>query len=461
MLAQHYGSLCWAINIGVYDNTDIERHLIGRAATEMGVDVQSKEPVHDTLHIISEPLVTGGHTRLMEKLASMHDSRPDVLISRGGSLKAIEKVSCYFERVHQVRDLPVLERVRSMVKIIAGYQRIVLHIHPDDILAVVACGIDRNRGRGTYYFVNHADHGFSYGSTIADVYFELSSYGRRVDEHKNIIGKKAFLGIPVSLPKGEVDVYKQQAHHDDLVFLTAGSDIKFKPRKGEDIRPLVEQLLRAYPKSKMIVLGANPLTNMWWWKIKLEFRKRISIVGHLPYEQYSEVVKRADYYIDSHPFPGGTAFAEQLLAGRRCIGLVSPFQGYSPADKAKCNGVADVIHKVASYNVDGSLLEQVIKVNGYQHVKNRYISCLYEGRVSPNLMDEYSRWTGDITFMQIEESGCTADVPVGAFLEMRVIKPGLARAVFSSLGMAKRMKLLLKIGVFMVSNHLRSSPVSH
>lgn len=47
------------------------------------------------MHIVSEPFMTGGHTRLMEKLASMHAEPVDLLISRQAAPDAKAQV-CRF-----------------------------------------------------------------------------------------------------------------------------------------------------------------------------------------------------------------------------------------------------------------------------------------------------------------------------------------------------------------------------
>lgn len=455
LIAQQYGSMCWAVNIGIYDNPALERDLIAKATEEISVDLVDGKSKKDTLHIISEPYLTGGHTRLMEKLASMHECRPDLLITRDTSSDVIDAISKFFYQVHHVDRFDVVDQIQQMVSVIASYKRVILHIHPDDIFAVIACGLVREHGETLVYFVNHADHGFSFGSSVADVYFELSSYGRRLDGHKSISGDKSFLGIPISLSKSEIISSKQNASTEKIVFLSAGSDIKFKPRKGGDIRPLITGLLNAYKDSIFVVIGPNLLTNVWWWKVKLRSWKRLKILRHMPFEQYLEVACRADYYVDSHPFPGGTAFAEQLLSGQKCIGLESPFQGYSPAEKTKCASVEDVIEKVADYRVAPSVFEQVLKVNGYHQVKERYLKCLYEDERLPNLIDQYCDWTGDAGFMRIDDAGRTADVPVAAYLSLKNQQPEIARKVFKCLSSAKKIKLGVKIGVFLAKKWLR------
>ncbi|WP_119688452.1 group 1 glycosyl transferase [Pseudomonas putida] len=446
-LAQHYGNLCWTMNVGIYDNPALEQELAKRLKAESGPFKMASFEGRDTLHVVSEPYLTGGHTRLMEKLAGMHDVLPDLMITRPTHGDVAGKVASYFSQTYRADAVTAyIERVRYMVSVMASYERVVLHIHPDDITTVVASILAKELSGTCIYLVNHADHTFTFGSAAADVYFELSSYGRRVDQEKNISGCKSFLGIPVKMPAvGLAEGEAMERAKGDLLFLSAGSDTKFKPRRGADLRPLIRALLNEFPAARFVVIGPNLLRNVWWWPMKIRFAGRLKLMRHLPFDEYTQVARKASFFVDSHPFPGGTAFAEQLLAGQRCVGLVSPFQGYSPADKVKSVDPAGVINRVANYQIPTAVIEQVVCVNGYEHVKKRYLDCLYKRRYSANLLDEYCQWTGDICFMQADEGARNVDVSAKAFLGIARLAPVSARAVFLRLQTNKKIKLMAKL----------------
>lgn len=446
-LARYYGSLCWTMNVGIYDSPELERELVKRFRVEAGLLQKAKFEGGDTLHVVSEPYLTGGHTRLMEKLAGMHDSPPDLMITRRTHDDVATKVASHFSHTHRADAVgPDIERIRFMAGVMAAYERVVLHIHPDDISTVVASMLAKDLSTTRIYLVNHADHTFTFGSAAADVYFELSSYGRRVDQQKKISGCKSFLGIPVKMPASGLAVTEAEGPVEgSLLFLSAGSDTKFKPRRGADLRPLISALLNEFPAARFVVIGPNLLRNVWWWPIKIRFAGRLTLMRHLPFDQYTQVARQASFFVDSHPFPGGTAFAEQLLAGQRCVGLVSPFQGYSPADKVKSADPAGVINRVSNYQVPTAVMEQVVRVNGYEHVKARYLDCLYEGRYSSNLLDEYCQWTGDICFMQAEDGARNVDVSAEAYWGIVKLAPVIARALFLRLQANKKIKLVAKL----------------
>lgn len=107
-----------------------------------------------------------------------------------------------------------------------------LHIHFDDIAAVIACGLVKRTQPLQVYFVNHADHAFTYGSSVADYYFQLSSYGARLDRLKSIAGQTSFLGIPVAGIKPEISPAAAK-NTPALKFFSSGSAMKFRPFAGQ------------------------------------------------------------------------------------------------------------------------------------------------------------------------------------------------------------------------------------
>jgi hypothetical protein len=455
-MARIYGSLLWFADFGIYDAPVIESNLIERCANYFkgigGCSNQSDQPF---VHVVTEPLMTGGHTRLMEKLAVMHDSQVDLVISRRAPERVEQHLSQFFKRIISDSSGTPIDAVINLVKILSSYKKIILHIHPDDIISVVACGVVKRLSDNQVYFVNHADHVFSYGTTVADYYFELSSYGRRLDEKKSIYGKKSFLGIPVKINKGEMGGDFSPDRQQSLLFISAGSDIKYKPNKKYSIFKLVACILDSYPESRFIVIGSNIKKSFWWWPLKIRFGKRLDVRAHLEYEEYKKVVQVADYYVDSHPIPGGTAFAEQFLSGRRCVGLISPIQGYSPADRLKRNSIKEVIESVSNYKYSSSVFDAIVKVNGIESVKYRYLKCVLEGEVCENLLDQSNNWSGDVNFFKLSEQRADVNISVDAFLSLFKLKRRLAVKLLSAMSFQKKIKLILKIVIYKSSAQKR------
>ncbi|MGA7585659.1 MAG: group 1 glycosyl transferase [Rouxiella badensis] len=390
--AKVYGSLLHTMDIGRYDDPEMEKVLINRAKESLSLSSESV-PNKDCLHIITEAYIIGGHTRLMEKLAGMHEIPPDLLITRYSDEKALERCKKIFTAVHSIEANDLIETVKQIHSFCKDYKRIVLHIHADDIATVVACGLIQQVRELNVYFVNHADHAFTFGSAVANYYFQLSSYGARLDKLKTIAGQTSFLGIPVSDIRPEKATTSSEVSANPS-FFSSGAAMKFKPFRGENINPLIAKILDKWPQTTFTIVGVSMLTNFWWWPLKLRYGKRLRLLRYLPYDQFISLTREADFYVDSYPFPGGTAFAEQILAGKRGIGLMSRVQGYSPADKLKRPSVGDVIDTIDHYQDDG-VVEEIVAVNGYEAVKKRYLACLYQNEKSSFDMETLVPWGGD------------------------------------------------------------------
>nr|WGN91636.1 glycosyltransferase [Aeromonas sobria] len=384
--AEVIGYLLYANLVDIYSLNDIELYFIERYFSSLPKNFEIKGSDTDShekkiLFIATELYMTGGHTRLMERLAMFLDSKPDLLITKTPSELIIERQRKFFSTVYSDfdRTVPYIEQVSFILKVILQYDVIILNVHPEDIFSIVVCGLAKKINKNIkIHFVNHADHSFTYGSSIADVWYEISDYGKKIDSLRGLTAQKCFLGIPIDTSVN-VACGDFKFHDGDLI-LTAASGHKYKPSNGNSIMPLVKALLDKHKMSTFHVIGVNFFRDYWWWLLKLQYGKRLKLSSSLPYEEYLNVTSRAKLYIDSHPLPGGTAFVEQFLQGRLCSGLISDFKGYSPAELCKKHDSMGVLSFIESIEKEQLAIvrEAVIKTHGYDAVKNRFCRSILE-----------------------------------------------------------------------------------
>ncbi|MGU5784022.1 hypothetical protein ACV1DY_10855 [Aeromonas caviae] len=383
--AELIGYLLHANLVDIYSLNDIESYFIEQFFYSLSDNIEVKESNTDSrdrkiLFIATELYMTGGHTRLMERLAMFLDSKPDLLIARKPSELIIERQRKFFSNIYSDFDRTVsnLEQASFILNIILGYDLIILNTHPEDIFSIIVCGLAKRMNKDIkIHFVNHSDHTFTYGSSIADVWYEISEYGKNIDNLRGLTAQKYFLGIPVdtSINNGIRDF----KFHDGDLILTAASGYKYKPSNGNSIMPLVKALLDKYKMSTFHVIGVNIFRDYWWWLLKFKYGKRLILSGSLPYEEYLNVTSKAKLYIDSHPLPGGTAFVEQFLQGRLCSGLSSDFKGYSPVELCKRHDSISVLSYIESIEKEQLAIvrEAVIKTHGYDSVKDRFCRSIF------------------------------------------------------------------------------------
>lgn len=382
-----------------YSLKTVEETLIKKviASTQIVIEIE-RRPANAIAFIVSEPFDRGGHTRLMENLASFLDEKPFLFVTRNCDEQIFKRLKNFFNNIEKQYDRSFrneIDKIISFARDYASFQKLILNIHPDDIHGVLAVGLAKHFNPDlTVYFVNHADHSFTYGTTVSDFWFEISFPGKIIDGMRALKAKKSFLGIPVKF------TYNKNEFHtitNGDVFLTGGSATKFMPRRGFSLLPLINELLKKYPKSVIYVIGCRPSIDFWWWSLKLKYTKRLILKKSLPYEQYLLLAAEAKVYIDSHPYPGGTAFVEQYISGKRCIGLISPVQGYSPAELLKKNSVDEVLSTI---NVETDISNLIKEVHGIDSVQKRFNDTIYHSVCSENMCESIIPWTGDAFFLE-------------------------------------------------------------
>lgn len=396
-LAALIGGLLFHNEIPIFDLTRVENYLAEKTLKEIDFKVNTVCSKDKVLFVVTEPYMTGGHTRLMENLGLMLDKKSDLLITRSSCNSVRERLALVFSEINEISinsKKSNSDYIVNLVCEISKYENIILNIHPEDIFTVIACAVVKSFNKNLkVFFVNHADHVFSYGATVADVWFEISLYGHSLDELRNLKGKRSFIGIPINKAESEFFRNIKYPTLDNVVnCTTAGSAIKYKPSNGHSIIPLIKKMLKTNTSLNVNVIGANLITNYWWWWPKIQFFNKLKINRTLPYLDYIDVTKNADLYIDSHPMPGGTAFVEQFIQGNPCVGLRSGFFGYTPLEiikKDNIDQVFDLLLNPPSMDEINEIQKLIFEVHGFSQVKKRFRDAIYNGGTHSNPMSKF------------------------------------------------------------------------
>ncbi|ENM3953016.1 hypothetical protein Q6940_002072 [Vibrio cholerae] len=396
-LAAVIGGFLFYNEAPVFDLSRVESYLTEKCLEEIDFKVNSLSSKSNALFVVTEPYMTGGHTRLMENLGLMLDTKSDLLITRSSCNSVKQRLEKIFNEIIEIYRNSTKNNSNHIIELaneISKYENVILNIHPDDIFTVIACAVAKSFNKNIkVFFVNHADHVFSYGATVADFWFEISLYGRSLDKLRNLKGNKSFIGIPINKP--EADFFRNIKYPTlDKIFncTTAGSDNKYKPSNGHSIIPLVNKILESNTSVTVHVIGASLITNYWWWWSKIKFFNKLEIDKSLPYLDYIEVTKNADLYIDSHPMPGGTAFVEQFIQGNPCVGLKSGFFGYTPLEIIKKDNVEqvfDLLLNPPAMDEINKIQKLNFEVHGFSQVKKRFRDVIYNGEVHSNPMSDF------------------------------------------------------------------------
>jgi len=380
--------------------TDIERALIEKFNETNSMLVEVKVKDYDSaLFVISEGYTTGGHTRLMENLSQMTPNKPTVLITRPTEQSVITRFENYFEQIitcFKGNNNDDVNYINSLAKEIVKYNKVILNTHPDDLHTVIACDIAKRLNKELkIYFVNHADHIATYGVTVSDIWYEISLSGQQLDKYRGILPHTqiSFLGIPINKPKSSFFKIANYNHNPNgNIFLTAASSNKYELEGDKIMTPLLDKILTMNSKHQVSIISSGIEFNPFFKKLKKKYPNRVRFHSSLPYNEYIKLSEDTDFYIDSYPMPGGTAFVEQFLHGKPCIGLQTKFYGYTPLDFVKRNTVDEALELLTIPPSDSFLDElnsKIFEVHGFDKVKERFLSNLYDGALFENPMNEY------------------------------------------------------------------------
>lgn len=378
--------------------TDIERALIEKVNETNGILVEFEGKTYDSaLFVISEGYATGGHTRLMENLSQMIPSRPTVLVTRPTEQSVITRFERYFEQIITCfNNNNNINYINSLAKEIVKYNKIILNIHPDDLHTVIACDIAKKLNKDLQvYFVNHADHIATYGVTVSDIWYEISLSGHQLDKSRGILPETqiSFLGIPINKPKSSFfEKVNYNYSPDGNKFLTAASSNKYELEDDATMIPLLDKILTMNSKNQVSIISSGIEFNPFFKTLKKKYPDRVRFHSSLPHDEYIKLSEDTDFYIDSYPIPGGTAFVEQFLCGKPCIGLQTKFYGYTPLELVKRNTIDEALELLTTPPSDSFLNElnsKIFEVHGFDKVKERFLSNLYNDIIFVNPMSKY------------------------------------------------------------------------
>jgi hypothetical protein len=346
----------WNNACGIYRLDELETTLLDKISP---CELQSSGLRRPELHIASELYGFGGHTRLLNSLMV---EASDVLITRPGSDGHIIKVlGIDPSRIHTVKEGSAMERIGQVASVAGDYERIVLHIHPDDVVCALALRLlRRSRPNAQILFVNHSDHTFSVAIGVADFVLEISSFGWALRESRGTEQRSSFIGIPVDARAPSKKVRRVPG-----LLLSGASPHKFRPIAGASLPRAMRTVLQELPETRMIVIGPRK-RDWWWWPLKLRFGRRVRTYTLATHANYLSSLQTCSVYIDSYPILGGTAFTEALLHGCNVAGLVGLGLGYGAADSLRSGSATQLAD-----HIRGLLAQELSLISRQETIRAR------------------------------------------------------------------------------------------
>ncbi len=283
------------------------------------------------LHVLTETYATGGHTRLCRRwieldwlrhrhsvvLTAQVQSLPEdfrqSVIRHGGELVVLDPSAPLVDRALQLRRL-VCERADVVV----------LHTHPEDTIAIMAFAVE---GVPPVVLLNHADHLFWFGGSIADLVLDFRQSGQERTKECRGIRDSVILPIPLGQHSLTDEVLRpdraarqcERARlgipEDAVVFLTVGWPDRYNAHANYDFVAAAIEILNACPRSYLVAVGPSNQGN--WAAASAKCGGRLKALGRAL--DFRPCHAAADIYLEGFPWGSGTALLEAGLAGLPCI----------------------------------------------------------------------------------------------------------------------------------------------
>jgi hypothetical protein len=290
---------------------------------------QRSSSCRHVLHVATNVSPIGGHTRTIENwIANDPASAHSLYLTRQASIPLRSELC---SMLHSQQGGPMLAWDRwsdltNALQLRRCAQHwadcIILHHSPNDVVPVIALATDDSP---PVAILNHADHVFWLGSSVADSLFNLRTMGAELSRDRR--AAKHNLVLPIPLSNEEVLLSQADARvqlgiaPDRIVYLSVGRADKYSPTHEHDFFVTATKILDRVEHSQLIVVGPEPHEVLP--RLSREQQGRVLLPGGVA--DTSSFRAAADIYIESFPFGSHTAALE---AGRSGLPLVLAY--YTP-----------------------------------------------------------------------------------------------------------------------------------
>ncbi|OGR29258.1 MAG: hypothetical protein A2X83_02450 [Desulfuromonadales bacterium GWD2_54_10] len=321
------GFCAWRAHMGQFAHPGLESllHNIGTNLTPsntfMPVNSAQTFSRRRWLHVLSSAFGIGGHTRLVQQWIKKDFGRKEchsVLLTDQRNFSVPDWLTKTVVATEgQLTVLPpgmdIFERARSMRNIAMSCADIVvLHTNPNDPLPLLAFAAEN---LPPILLMNHADHVFWYGATLADAVADLRPSSQEVTLKRRLIKNTHILPIPLELPaapsKSKLDAKRQLSlPEDSVMLLTIGSNYKYLPYRNLSFPAAAIEILQQNPSAILVVIGTEK-KNKDWINASKCIGERLVLAGRQ--ENIENYYKASDIYLESFPLGSLTATLDAVL----------------------------------------------------------------------------------------------------------------------------------------------------
>jgi len=293
------------------------------------LSVPHKQSRRRVLHVATDVLEIGGHTRMLyhwvcndynschslvlvnqRDIAAIPNWLSEAIQSSGGELVVFPAESELRQKARWLRE--TAKRIADLV---------VLHHCPFDVVPTVAFAI---RECPPVAILNHADHLFWLGSSVADIVINLRTAGSEHTAECRFVEHNTVIPIPLAEPAKQTS--RKQARQmlgipeDQCMLLSVGREEKYRPCGAYDFVATVNKILDHQSAAHLYVVGETAAGISPYLNCALH--KRLHFMGSI--EDPRLYLMAADVYLESFPFGSNTALLEASMCGLPVVPAYAP-----------------------------------------------------------------------------------------------------------------------------------------
>lgn len=271
------------------------------------------------LHVLSEVTTVGGHTStLVNWIRSDRQSQHKIVVTRQRDFAALnwlrQKLEPFaVELISLDIHLPLLYRASQLRRIVnSGFDAALVQAWGSDLVPILAFATDSTP---PIAYIDHSDHLFWMGSSVADLVIHQRPIGAEICEQRR--ASKACHVLPIPLETSCNRVSRETARksigatNHDVVALTIGRQLKYRPTPERNFFRAAQALTDRHANLTVHVVGVTKeQAKIWAPGLRVE---QFRFHGQVPVNP--SLLLSADVYLEGYPFGSQTALLEAALAG--------------------------------------------------------------------------------------------------------------------------------------------------
>lgn len=321
-LAHQAGVTAWQFHPGFFASPRLERLLLALGRRALGPAPErpraaAPDAPARVLHVLTQAARVGGHTKLAWRWIRHDTGRThSVALTDQAAIdvppwltEAVAEAGGALHHVDQQARTPIA-RAEALRALARDADMVVLHAHPHDVVPVLAlAGPDRP----PVVLMNHADHVFWLGVSVADVVANIRQRGIDLCVSRRGIAPERCALLPIPLdPIGATSTRAEARARLGLppeatILMTVAQAYKYNPLlDGPGFVETVLPVLQAHPEAMLVAIG--PPARGEWRRGAEATSGRIRALGER--SDLALFYQAADIYLESFPLGSMTALLE-------------------------------------------------------------------------------------------------------------------------------------------------------